>query len=375
MAASLLQGANQVDVVLIDLLDDTSWLRNVERIPVVARPQAVVAATSADTLLNASKSANAKVLRKRMKALGYEVTYWFLRAHEHGAALVQDRLFTVFYQAKDDREPPVSPMGNGLPVRSMSNLLLPVGIPPTAHTRAPIGPSPRATPPTNTAPCETVGYIGAHPVFAVSGPMPDTLGSGLKTDRGARRLQHSEVAKGKGLPSEWLSRNCSFTPAATPVYRSTCVYLWSPVMDAIAAWLTPPAVSSPSVAKATPVPPAIPWTDASSDAPTDWTWEVPNLLPGGAWHTARLASLRTAIKDLPDASQLWKEGLAALAVHRKNYTEAGPQRLQLLWWEFPIEHQSLVFQWVRLILRRWHVGSAMVFCANCAPLPRHSKVP
>jgi hypothetical protein len=28
----------------------------------------------------------------------------------------------------------------------------------------------------------------------------------------------------------------------------------------------------------------------------------------------------------------------ALDIHRRNYSEAGPQRLQLLWWEFPSEH-------------------------------------
>jgi hypothetical protein len=99
LKVGFLQGDNRVDVLLIDLLDDTSWTRIVERAEVNARPQAVVVATSADTLLHASKSSKAKVLRKQMRALGYEVPYWFLRAHEHGAALVQDRLFTGFIRA------------------------------------------------------------------------------------------------------------------------------------------------------------------------------------------------------------------------------------------------------------------------------------
>jgi hypothetical protein len=101
LPVGFLQGEYQVDVMVVDLMDDTSWIRSVERTAVLTRPKVVVAATSADTLLKADKSAKAKVLRKRMRALGYEVTYWFLRAHQHGAALVQDRLFTVFYQASD----------------------------------------------------------------------------------------------------------------------------------------------------------------------------------------------------------------------------------------------------------------------------------
>jgi hypothetical protein len=89
----------KLTLLLIDLLDDTSRLRNVQRTHVIVRPRAVVAATSADTLLNAATCAKANVSRKRMRALGYDVTYWLLRSHEHSAALVQDRLFTVLYQA------------------------------------------------------------------------------------------------------------------------------------------------------------------------------------------------------------------------------------------------------------------------------------
>jgi hypothetical protein len=114
-------------------------------------------------------------------------------------------------------------------------------------------------------------------------------------------------------------------------------------MDAIAAWIAPPVDRPISTLTATPASPTTAaWTNDSTDTSTDWTWEVPDLLPGGAWYTARLASLRTAIANLLDAALLWKEGLTALDIHRGNYTAAGPQRSQLLWWEFPLEHQAAV---------------------------------
>ena len=43
-----------------------------------------------------------------------------------------------------------------------------------------------------------------------------------------------------------------------------------------------------------------------------------------------------------DAVQLYQDGLEALEFYRTNYTDAGPKYLQLLWWEFPEEHQEEV---------------------------------
>jgi hypothetical protein len=69
LGVGFLQRENHVDVLLIaSSLDHTSWTRSVERTPVNA--------TSAATLFKVAKRAQAKVLRKHMRALGYEVTYW-----------------------------------------------------------------------------------------------------------------------------------------------------------------------------------------------------------------------------------------------------------------------------------------------------------
>jgi hypothetical protein len=41
--------------------------------------------------------------------------------------------------------------------------------------------------------------------------------------------------------------------------------------------------------------------------------------------------------DLPDGDIHFEDGLDGLAVHRGKYSEEGPKRLQILWWEFPQE--------------------------------------
>ena len=51
-----------------------------------------------------------------------------------------------------------------------------------------------------------------------------------------------------------------------------------------------------------------------------------------------MTSLKQVTHGLPEAARFYDEGLGALRMHRGNYTPAGPQRLQLLWWEFPPEH-------------------------------------
>ncbi|MGL5812711.1 MAG: hypothetical protein ACRCYW_05175, partial [Aeromonas sp.] len=77
---------------------------------------------------------------------------------------------------------------------------------------------------------------------------------------------------------------------------------------------------------------------------------MPDLSEGDQFYQDSTARLRQIIKGRPDEDQLWTEGLDALDVHRKNYTEAGPKYLQLLWWEFPEPHREAI-----------RIGSSMRF--------------
>jgi hypothetical protein len=75
-----------------------------------------------------------------------------------------------------------------------------------------------------------------------------------------------------------------------------------------------------------------------TDQDNEWAWEVPDLSEGSPWYLARIASLRQAVADLSDGDVHFVDGLDALQVHRETYSDTGPKRLQILWWEFPPEH-------------------------------------
>ena len=76
------------------------------------------------------------------------------------------------------------------------------------------------------------------------------------------------------------------------------------------------------------------------DAAAEWDWTLPDLSPGGEWHTAHVRNLESTICDLPNADQLHTEGLQALENHQKNFEspDGSIVHLQILWWEFPPEH-------------------------------------
>jgi hypothetical protein len=78
--------------------------------------------------------------------------------------------------------------------------------------------------------------------------------------------------------------------------------------------------------------------DKTTPEEEEWHWEMPDLSKGSPWYLERVASLQEAVADLPDGDLHLVNGLEALQIHRENYSDQGPQRLQLLWWEFPSAH-------------------------------------
>ena len=59
------------------------------------------------------------------------------------------------------------------------------------------------------------------------------------------------------------------------------------------------------------------------------------------------------MENLPNHDQLHSEGFKALEVHRENFKSGERKKLQLLWWEFPLEH------WTEL-----HKGGSMNFLST-----------
>jgi hypothetical protein len=323
-----------VDVLLVDLQCFTMWERWVEHaVTTGSAPSVVAQALSPEYLSDGPKDTALHLRGKRLKRLGYTAVYWYLRAHEFGAALHQDRLFVLYYREGRYSSPPIRPQPDGLPGRSMANLLVPVGVPHGAFLN---GASVAQPVPSYQGPCQLWGRCGSRPIYSINGVMPDDLTAYVSVRNRCRRLQSGELAKAKGVPSEWNVKPAQPLPAK-PAALGTSLHLWAAVGDSVAIWLKPAHKEDSRMPDECPSlsPPVI---LSGEDQDEFIAWTLPNLARNGTWHRARQASLKAAVAGLPNASQLIIEGEHALDIHRENYTAAGPQRLQLLWWEFPPEH-------------------------------------
>ena len=300
--------------------------------------------------------------RKQLESVGYTQQEWYLEGHHQGGALEQERLVEVYLILRPKDLAPSRPRAQGLPPRPMQNLLLPNALVPIREW-APrhlamipcSSPSERAI--------KSQYTLKDRPVYLPEGCMPDRLGCWVDTERGPRRIQPSELAKAKGLPSEW--RNKKMDLNGQHFKTDTCIHIWTVVCDALGPWLKGereekeaprPAANKPCSKQdpgtrgrttsrkkrdsknRTPSPTSI----MEAEDKKIWNYELPDLAEGGSWHQKRVANLKAVILGRPDEAELYLEGLEALAIHRQNYTEEGPKYLQVLWWEFPEAHREAV---------------------------------
>lgn len=279
--------------------------------------------------------------RKALEKLGYLGLEWFVSATEQGSAFQQERLVEVFLANTAGRDLPMAPSHQGLPPRAMRNLLQPFGVPkgawaPSKAVRK------HPTPFVSEEGWQIMGTIGEHSIYGADGVMPDHIGSWIADgDKGVRRLQVAEFAKGKGLPSEWLTKGAALPHKA--VSEDTCLHIWSVVCDELGKWIRP--TSSPSATLQGPPTkrPPSPRLTAPEPSPLPiWNYQFPDLRKDGPWYLDRVTKLKQVCCGRTDSEQLVMEGLEALEIHRGNYSEAGPKYLQVLWWEFPEAHQEAV---------------------------------
>lgn len=259
-----------------------------------------------------------KLANARWKRRGYQTRCKLINATEVGGAVDQTRLLV----ARLHRSLP--PTWEWPPLereaetpRPMGNLLRPPGlVPRSAYLRVPTGTSPHA-----------------H-----HDPMPARVGRLIETERGIRRLLPEELAKGLG----WTSPT-SPSLATHTVERSTSLFHWEYLMAGVRTVLgnstqeSTPEVVKPSVQPLEEVPTsALPPT--GEVAP--FQWKPPDLSAGGPWYQDRIASLKGAAAFYPNPQEVVTQGLSDLERHRQNYDAEGarPQKLQLLWWEFPQDH-------------------------------------
>ena len=77
---------------------DAPWIRSLTACSGPTRPSVVICIEESHALV-ADDGVSSKVVRKRMQQLGYNHTVWFLRVHELGAAVVQDKTMSRFFEA------------------------------------------------------------------------------------------------------------------------------------------------------------------------------------------------------------------------------------------------------------------------------------
>jgi hypothetical protein len=338
---------NPVDVLLIDQIQHPVWRCWLESVRLTERPEAIIWFQEAEQLARDSEGPMNKGVRKSMQKLGYQASFWLMNSDDYGAALVQGKVCSIYHRRdlRGKRKMLWKPRPMDLPVRDMSNLLKPVGIPRKAYCLE----KETMTVDKSYLPCKVLGRIRQEAVFERDGPMPDHPHVWIRSERGIRRLQHEELAKAKGVPPEWLKGPETKPLRQTLVEGATCLHLWTAAMDGLRSWMEEEAGSnSERVRPSTNPSPVEGWSSQSEDDEYEWNWKVPDLRKGGDWHKARVASLKRAIGERKDGNQLFLDGLKALDIHRENYTDEGPKWLQLLWWEFPEEHHEALREGCRM---------------------------
>jgi hypothetical protein len=207
----------------------------------------------------------------------------------------------------------VRPPPAELPVRPMSNLLLPVGIPHKARCRT--DPKDWVGKAAKHYPCLVTKRVGGSVVYDEDGAMPKIIASWIGTTKGIRQLQYEELAKSKGM--DVLLKSYGSVSTKRAIREGVRIHLWTAVLDSIGTWLrakTPPnKTARPSPVTETPKPA---WRDANLQDPDEkWTWEPPDLSEGSQFFQDRVKSLEVAIS------------VAAPSDQRNNWRTAGLEAL------------------------------------------------
>jgi hypothetical protein len=169
---------HQLDCLLVEGWEPTVWKLWVERADKANRPKIILSSTSVGELEN-EEGVFRKSTRKAIENLGYHTTYWLLEDWKYGAALDQTCLAVVHFLEQTDGKMPERPRPADLPVRPMSNLVMPVGIPYKARCRT----EPKAWKEQGAAqyPCKVERRVGSGLIFEEEGAMPEDIASWIGT--------------------------------------------------------------------------------------------------------------------------------------------------------------------------------------------------
>ena len=271
-----------------------------------------------------------KAHRKKLTILGYQSQHKIVRATEVGGSMNHSRMIVIHTNLSLAQ--PCRDMSGGWDPntivrqpRPMSNLLRPIGlVPRSAWSMS------RSV---DKMPCRETD------------PMPAHSGTWIDDGGRARRLLPEELAKGLGVPKSWgnLER---IEPRS--LGGQTCSHLYEWLGNVLASADSQNDEGEPVIPEepmeATEVDKGAadePTREKSEELPMPsepWTWTPPNLQPGSRWYADQVADLANACKGIKSRAKWFRNGLADLERHRRNYQGDGIKELQLLWWAFPPEH-------------------------------------
>ena len=260
-----------------------------------------------------------KAARTRWQDLGYSTRLQRVDSQDVGGAIIQPRLMVLRIVPHCSWK--WSPINTSNQKRPMSNLLTPPGL---IRRR------------TSHSPPQGAGRV----YESTTEPMPSAIGRWIKTEKGIRRLLPEEVGRGLGIPKHWEVAPTLLN--ARNLNSSTSTYHWEYMGQCFSATTTGPEGNQASEEN-----PDHGHTPSKADKDggellEDVTWRPPNLTKNGPWYQARVARLKACALQYPNYHQIVAEGLEDLERHRSNFDHEGPNptTLQLLWWEFPIEHHE-----------------------------------
>lgn len=279
--------SNSVDVLLVDEGDRLDSQTPVEEWIGAAQahhqPSVIIVLGNSLRVVEESYVGKRRHRRKKLERFGYTALEWMLESHHHGGALSQERLAEVYVIPKAGGRLPQRPWDRDqeLPARPCRNLLLPCGIPKKDRARAPFRPI--TQPQMMGTEVHVVGHCGRRPVISPEGCLPDSLQCYLNSDQGIRLTQVEELAKAKGLPSEWLKKGTK--PPQEVVLRTTSLHILTAVCDAVGSWLREDETdlnSDPWGAPRGQV--HQPMHVSGTEAPEEWVYDYPALEPGSEWY-------------------------------------------------------------------------------------------
>jgi hypothetical protein len=298
-----------VDVLIVDEVETSVWEPWITKTKPENLPSMIIV-FGESKILSSERDVMGKNFRKQIERYGYQLTFWLMEAWKHGAALNQTRLVTSLRRNERGSFPLRPPVSNELPVRAMSNLLMPTGIPLRARNRCPVNPLSRSK---NREPELVSGYVEENMIFDIDGAMPDRIGCWIDHPMGVRCLQHQELAKAKGMLEQYA------LPVDKGVRNGTRVHLLTAVLDHVSACKRikqnpegnkqDDQKKTESRQETTPM-----WSSDKADQEEDeWDWETPDLSEGAPWYEARLKTLRKAVvTGLSDPEYWYQEGLECL---------------------------------------------------------------